>query len=209
MSSDTIVSATEAAPVERGPVGFLDLTCLVWRQHRWLIGGTVVAALVLFGTMLVNDAQVTGQNFYTCRAACGGSILGVFGSHSAVGDLQATFVAAFGLVIAVFWAAPLIAREYEQRTNLLAWSQDVSPLRWLVGKVVPMVVVAVGVAVALGTAVILLGHKFHSLEPVEYPPFSGLRFEQSVPLQVAYALFGFALGLLASAVLRRPDVEPR
>lgn len=202
MSSDTIDTPVLVKPVERGAVGLLDLAWLAWRQHRWLIGGTVLAGLVLFGTMLLNDAEVNSQNLDSCWQSCG-SFLGTLVRHSSVGDLQTALVAAFGLVIAVFWAAPMIAREYEQRTNLLAWGQDVSPLRWLVGKVTPMVVVAVGLAMALGAAVTLLGHTFHSIDPGSYPPFTGFRFEHSVPLQAAYALFGFALGLLASAVLRR------
>jgi hypothetical protein len=35
------------------------------------------------------------------------------------------------LLIGVFIGVPLLAREHEQRTLLLAWSQDVSPVRWL------------------------------------------------------------------------------
>ena len=35
------------------------------------------------------------------------------------------------LLIGVFLGVPVLAREHEQRTLLLAWSQDVSPARWL------------------------------------------------------------------------------
>ena len=31
----------------------------------------------------------------------------------------------------VFLGIPLLAREHEQRTLLLAWSQDITPQRWL------------------------------------------------------------------------------
>jgi hypothetical protein len=39
--------------------------------------------------------------------------------------------------------------------------------------------------------------------PQYYSAFNGMPFEASLPLQTAYVLFGFALGLAASAVLRR------
>ena len=53
------------------------------------------------------------------------------------------------LVIGLFWGVPVVARELELRTATLAWSQDVSPRRWLrraVAVLVALTVVVSGVA---------------------------------------------------------------
>jgi hypothetical protein len=87
----------------------------------------------------------------------------------------------------------------------VAWSQDVSPVRWLVGKIVPIAVAVVGLAVVLGVAVAGLGDRLNTLTgPYNgYGPFDSFHFEAFVPLQVAYAVFGLALGLAMSALVRR------
>ena len=99
-----------------------------------------------------------------------------------------------GVLVAVFWAAPLLAREYEQRTHLVVWTQDLTPVRWLVGKVV-----------LLGAAVVVLLNTVnaHSAEGERFGPFDSDAFEVVPHVQVGYALFGFALGLALSAVTRR------
>ncbi|TWP48318.1 hypothetical protein FKR81_28950 [Lentzea tibetensis] len=80
---------------------------------------------------------------------------------------------AFGAVVAVFWGAPLVAREFEERTYLVAWGQDVSPARWLAVK-----------CGLLGSAAVVLA----ALLDVR---------------QIGFTLFGFALGVVAGFVTRR------
>jgi ABC-type transport system involved in multi-copper enzyme maturation permease subunit len=120
-----------------------------------------------------------------------------------VADLTDGVAAAFGLVVAVFWAAPLLAREFEQRTNLLAWSQDVSPWRWLRTRAGWLTLAAAVLGAVLGMFVVGQADGLSGLRPSSYPEFAQLRFEAFLPLQIAYVLFGFALGLAASALLRR------
>jgi len=48
-------------------------------------------------------------------------------------------------VVGVFAAAPLLPREFEQRTHALAWTQSITRRRWLVAKLVLL-----GAAVAAG-----------------------------------------------------------
>src|SRR5206468_12843846 len=40
------------------------------------------------------------------------------------------------MLVGIFWGAPLIAREVEQGTQRLAWTQSVSRLRWMTTKLV-------------------------------------------------------------------------
>jgi hypothetical protein len=56
---------------------------------------------------------------------------------------------AFATMVAVFWGAPTIAREYEQRTYKLVWSRERPATRWLALRVghllAPLAVLTVGV----------------------------------------------------------------
>lgn len=49
-----------------------------------------------------------------------------------------------------FWAAPLVSGEYEAGTHRLAWTQSVSPLRWISIKIALVFGFAAGFAVVLG-----------------------------------------------------------
>jgi len=63
----------------------------------------------------------------SARAA---SLTGLFGLTNL--SIYLTIIVLFlPLLTGVFLGAPLLAREHEQRTLLLAWSQDITPQRWL------------------------------------------------------------------------------
>jgi hypothetical protein len=114
---------------------------------------------------------------------------------------------AFGLpiYIAAFWGAPLLAREYEQRTNLLAWSQDVSGPRWLLSRAVLLGLIAMAMAVATVPAVTSLLHTMQSngASDAFNNPWETIPFGATMPLTAAYTLAGLGLGAVASASLRR------
>ncbi|HEX4701426.1 MAG TPA: hypothetical protein VH352_04790 [Pseudonocardiaceae bacterium] len=190
----------------RERVGARDLLWLTWRQHRWMIVSGAVLAAALAGYILWNAAAITPGSYQQCGGFClSPQFFGLFYGREGLADLQIDLTVGFGWMVAVFWAAPLLAREYDQRTNLLAWSQDVASTRWLAGKVVPLVVVAVGLAAALGAAAGTLGYRLVTVDNSfnSFNEFSGFHFEAYPPLQMAYALFGFALGLAMSALVRR------
>jgi hypothetical protein len=98
-----------------------------------------------------------------------------------------------GLIAALFWGAPLVSREYEEHTHVFAWTQDLSPARWLAGKVLALGAVLTLLALVLALASL----------PRQY---SWETFELGVFPQLGYAWFGFALGIAASVVLRRTVV---
>jgi ABC-type transport system involved in multi-copper enzyme maturation permease subunit len=54
------------------------------------------------------------------------------------------------LLAGMFWAAPLVSREYEAGTHRLAWTQSVSPLRWLTIKIALIFGAIAAAALALG-----------------------------------------------------------
>ncbi|MFZ3569112.1 hypothetical protein ACOKM5_19325 [Streptomyces sp. BH097] len=103
--------------------------------------------------------------------------------------------------IAVFAAGPLIARELEQGTAQLAWTQSVSPARWLAAKLaVPALLVTVGTTLVVILYRLVWDGRNHLLVAGIGPR----DFNFSIgPATVANALFGLAIGVLAALVLRR------
>jgi hypothetical protein len=102
--------STSTAVTHRNRAGWTDLAWITWRQHHLMLVGT--GALVLAGTA----AMV---------------VLGLIADPRAFPPMQsdwfdprflAVCVMGYGAVVAVFWAAPLLSREYEHRTHLFAWS---------------------------------------------------------------------------------------
>lgn len=141
---------------------------VTYRQHRWLILGTaLVVALMALARLASPESVLPGY------------LDGVF-----------------GVIAAVFWGAPLLAREYEERTHVFAWSQDVSQTRWLAGKVLALGAVLTLFAVVLWLAGLRTMPGVHLWD----------RFELGLFPQLGYAWFGFALGLAASALTRRTVV---
>ena len=123
---------TAAAPAR----GFQGLLWLTWRQHRWaLLGSFILAAVLTFWlaylaadmTALYHQCHDTFCPPYSPQEA---TLRAPQGPVSVATDLLMV-VRYAPLLIGVFIGVPLLAREHEQRTLLLAWSQDVSPMRWL------------------------------------------------------------------------------
>ncbi|GAB2981723.1 hypothetical protein [Saccharothrix stipae] len=197
MTATTTGVATAAPVTERTRVGWGDLAWLTWRQHRWTILGTtvVVVGIVALALGIAWHVDATGE---THR---------LFGRwrYLSVGQALVLTPALFGLVVGAFWGAPLVSREHEQRTHLVAWGQDVTATRWLAGKVVLLGVPAVALAAGLGLALITLMNSLNavSTDYAPFVPFDVPAFEAAPQVQVGYAAFGFALGLAFSATTRR------
>ncbi|GGP70209.1 hypothetical protein [Saccharothrix coeruleofusca] len=195
----TTTTTTETPVRVRAAVGWGDLLWLTWRQHRWVIGGT---ALVVAGTAavmaLVRWMALTGRIEQPLP-------LVVVTNGMQLVAMSAVVPWLLGMLFAAFWGAPLLAREYEQRTHLVAWSQDLTAARWLVGKLVLLGAAAAGLAAALGavTGWMITGVN-SAVDPDEgFGRSSPLVFDTAPALQVVYALFGFALGVALSALIRR------
>ncbi|KIF69298.1 hypothetical protein HY68_12965 [Streptomyces sp. AcH 505] len=113
----------------------------------------------------------------------------------------ATLMALASFALALFAAGPLIARELESGTHKLAWSQSISPARWLAAKLaVPAVVVVLTTAVLVGLYR-LVWSAHSNLLLAGFPP---RRLYFSVGLAtVAVPLLSLAVGALCGLLLRR------
>jgi hypothetical protein len=135
-------------------------------------------------------------------------VLGWIGING-ISQLLSTAPMAVGAVLAVFWAAPLVSREYEHKTSVVVWSQDLTPARWVLGKIVLLGVPAIALAAVFGASVRSLMRAVNGTYVEDYRPFRPFEAEvfESAPLvQIAYVAFGFALGLALSALTRRTVV---
>ncbi|WP_394615553.1 hypothetical protein JNUCC0626_38335 [Lentzea sp. JNUCC 0626] len=147
---------------------------LTWRQHRWpILGVTVVALLASYSLIFTESGPAAIDSM---------PITGFYGLMVQLG---------FGAIIGMFWGAPLLARELEERTYFVAWGQDVTPAEWLRGKLL-----AFGVLTLLLGAVIGFGDGYVGSRRV----WSG--FEANPFVQAGYALLGLSLGVLIGLLTR-------
>ncbi len=106
-------------------------------------------------------------------------------------------------LIGVFIGAPLFARELEQGTHVLAFTQSVSRTRWMFSKLVVALVPALIVLIALQYLVSWWLSAAGTLGPLMGGSFSALNFGIAHFSPVGYALFAFALGAFIGVASRR------
>ncbi|MFJ9032101.1 ABC transporter permease [Streptomyces sp. NPDC102274] len=197
-----------STPTLRGPVW------VAVRQHRRVLwAGTALlvltAAILLlqrhFATSATSDFAGTGCSIQVTTLACGDTVRGFldaqYGLHQWL-SYTGTLLFALPGIVGAFVAGPVIGRELESGTYKLAWTQSVSPARWLMAKLaVPVVWTVVG-----ATALVILYRwsRFQGPEGVYsvywYDRFG---FAGLGPLPVAYGLLGIGLGALAGLLVRR------
>jgi hypothetical protein len=182
---------------------------LTWRQHRaqFIAGvvlcGVLVAFLVVTGVGMRSTYHALGVD--TCLAATPARdctmLLNEFrNQYSSLQFLIPLFLL-LPVLLGVFWGAPLIAREVEQGTHRLAWTQSVTRRRWTVTKLV-----------IVGSVAVLLSSAFSAVLWWWADPLVGgssvQRFTYGIfdllgVVPVAYTLFAVALGVAAGVVLQR------
>jgi hypothetical protein len=115
-------------------------------------------------------------------------------------ELIGTALVAVPALVGVFWGAPLIAREFENGTHRLAWTQSVTRTRWLAAK---LAVVGLTSVVVTGVLSLLVTWWSSPIDRAHQNRFgSGLFGERNV-VPLGYAAFGFALGVVAGLLMRR------
>jgi hypothetical protein len=203
------VAASPAASRESGAApagGFSGMVWLTWRQHRWALLGSLVLATVLIGGMALLAAELTTLHHQCHSLPCPQYSPQALRLSAPFGPGQLTnylllLVKNMPLLIGVFLGVPLLAREHEQRTLLLAWSQDVSPARWLWTKLALL-----GLFVATLTAAIsaVSDHLAHVQSTVSIGSlFEARSLFVTGLLPVATSVCWFAVGVALGAVIRR------
>jgi hypothetical protein len=187
---------------------------LVWRQHRGeLLGATVVLALL--GLLLLihgfpmheayerDGVAACQQLMFGDRgvdSACAETLRSFDDQYETLPDQFATWLPFLPMLAGMLIGAPLLAREYEQGTWQLAWTQGVTRTRWLAVKLAMVLggVVAASVVFAAGVS-----WWFGPLAP---HPFTQAKFNHAPLVFPAYVLVAVAIGILAGVVARRTIV---
>ena len=101
-------------------------------------------------------------------------------------------------LIGMFWGAPLVAREFEEGTFRLAWTQSVTRARWMAVK---LAVVGVASMAAAGLLSLVVTWWSSPLDRADLNQFA--TFDQRGIAPIGYAAFAFTLGVLVGALIRR------
>jgi hypothetical protein len=174
----------------------------MWRQHRasTAVFGVVFAVFAIAVWITgVHMAHVYDGAAHSCAANGTCDFLpGLFSGYGAIVDtVHLTIV--LPVVFAVL-GATLVARETEQVTHVLAWTQTITRQRWLYTKVFGALAAALVASAAVSAIVTWWSRTPNSLYGNR---FEGAQFDTQSIVPVAFALFAVALGLLVGALWRR------
>ncbi len=174
-----------------------------WRQHRAeaAVGGVLLAALaaalLVVGSTARSRASALGLP--RCTSGCGDGLDRLHRDFHSIPPFIAALIA-IPILAGMFWAAPLISREYEAGTHRLAWTQSVSPLRWITVKIALIFGTATAAALALG---LLATWTLDPLNDAFGGRYNSTWYDTQGIVPVACMLFALAVGVAASALFRR------
>ncbi|WP_329118021.1 ABC transporter permease [Streptomyces sp. NBC_01353] len=181
----TARSSSPGARLLRGPYW------VTVRQHRrafWIVLLAVVLSLGVVAGLRIAEAPE-------------GDTSHAYGGLRVVMDYASTAMLLLPLLVGAFVAGPMIARELESGTFRLAWTQSVTPARWLAAKLTVATVTTVLATLALigvyrlGWSRVAGTYQFHWADRGVY--------EATGPVVVAYCLLGIAAGALVGQLVRR------
>ena len=199
---------------------------LTWRQFR-VQASAAAAVLAAFAILLAATgphlaSRYAASGITGCRGgACSTAAARFLNGVSITTPYAVVYTLGMGLILAapgvlgIFWGAPLIAREFENRTLAVAWTQSITRYRWLMVKLALTGLAAVTVTEALslmygwwaepiGRAIGLGGSQYWQLPGVfSRHQFSQVIFPTHGITPIGYAAFGFTLGVATGAVFRR------
>jgi hypothetical protein len=188
------------------------MTWIVWRQQRPVFITLAIGLVVAVGAILLwragMVADLAARNLTACVTegldACRGRAANEFQSawfdkmHAAQG-----LVLAAPALMGVFVGAPLFAREFEQGTHALAFTQSVSRTRWMVTKFLVASLPALVVVIVFQLVVHSWLAAAGELGPLATGPFYFTTFEAQGVSPIAYTLFAYTLGMFAGALFKR------
>ncbi|WP_338897460.1 ABC transporter permease [Streptomyces sp. TG1A-60] len=206
------MTTTATAPVSRRGLRPRGLTWAMFRLHTWAAVLWALLVLVAAGMLLWaagpgGDAAWVTYHTEACReeqmnAGCDYTALDRY--DTAVG-LGSSLISLSPLVVAGWAGAALIGRELENGTARLAWTQSVTPARWLAAKLaVPAALLTTG------TLLLVLLHRLMWSSHIGqweswrvWQWYDSQIFAANGPLAAGRVLLGLAVGVLAGLLTRR------
>jgi hypothetical protein len=181
------------------------MTWVAWRQQRpsavAALALLAVAGLILFASGRQMTAAAHDMGLADCVAATGGCQLLVeafVDRYRSALEVVSLFGALLPVALGLLLGGPLMARELEQGTHRLAWTQSVTRSRWLAVRLA----VAAGVLIAVSAlAALLVTWWWGRFDQLGISSRAALERGSLVP--VATALLAFSIATAAGALTRR------
>jgi|SRR5581483_1377095 len=178
---------------------------LVWRLHRKQFAFAVIA-LALLAAVIIPTGIHINNTYHHALTTCGltdtcanlGNIL--FQGDGALFDGMALLPVAVPFLLGLFWGVPLIAKEYEEGTNKLAWTQSVSRRRWLTVNIIWMLTAAAIFGAATSALCTWWGRTPNALHLSRFTP---VVFDGENLMPIVYSVFAVALGALFGAWFKK------
>jgi len=182
---------------------------LTWRQHR-LEGLMTLGVLAVIGVFLLLTGRAMATSFQQLGLShCLGQttppgspcpdLIMAFGTQYGLLQIFDILLIFLPLLLGALVGAPLVAREVEQRTHLLVWTQSITRLRWLSVKLALVLVAGLLASGALLAVLIWWYHPWAQL----VGSFGTNAYDTSGPVWVAETGLSLALGVLAGTLTRR------
>lgn len=180
---------------------------LTWQQHKkqFLVFGLILAT---FATLVIPTGWHFWDAYQKALLTCGSTnscdhlnqVLFQSALDSSLLRAMKLALIAVPMLFGLFWGVPLIAREYNEGTNLLVWTRSVSRRKWLSVKLVWIL-----------TATATLTAAFSALATWWWRTGNALNLDRFQPVQfgvqgivpVALAIFAVALGIALGTWLKR------
>jgi ABC-type transport system involved in multi-copper enzyme maturation permease subunit len=177
---------------------------LTWRQFRMqaVVALAALAALAIYLVILgtqMRHAYTT--DIVGCQPAdCTGARRDFEEAYEAQVALTGALLLGIPALIGVFWGAPLITRELEEKTDRLVWNQSVTRTRWLAVKLTLLTLVSMAVT---GLYSLLLTWSASRYDQLIGERFGALTFASRNIAPIGYAAFAFVLGTVIGLLVRR------
>jgi ABC-type transport system involved in multi-copper enzyme maturation permease subunit len=176
---------------------------LTWRQFRTQAMVAAVALAVVAIYLVYLGSRIRGDYVGVLGCLPSDCAIARHTFDDAYGDqltiIGLLLVATPGL-IGIFWGAPLITRELEEKTDRLVWNQSVTRTRWLATKLVFLTLAGVAVA---GLFSLLLTWSASRYDQFIGERFDAVNFSSRNLVPFGYAAFAFVLGTVIGLVVRR------
>lgn len=177
---------------------------LTWRQFRTQAVVTLAALAALATYLVILGYQM--RHAYTtdivgCQPAdCTGARRDFENAYGTQVTLIGALLLGVPALIGVFWGAPLITRELEEKTDRMVWNQSVTRTRWLAVKLTLLTLISMAVT---GLYSLLLTWSASRYDQLIGERFGALTFASRNIAPVGYAAFALLLGTVIGLLVRR------
>jgi hypothetical protein len=176
---------------------------LTWLQARTqtLAAAAALAALAVIAAVTgVHLSHLYSQLVASCHPQnnCSLALSDFLGHYRFLQNTLDVLLRLTPALLGVFWGAPMLARELETGSFRLGWTQSVSRRRWLLTK---LGLLGGATAVLVGLLTLTATWWYRAIDATQDSRYAVFDRRDLAP--IGYALFAFAAGTLAGAILRR------